>query len=202
MGKKDPRVDAYIAKSADYAKGVLMHLRRIVHSACPQVEEAIKWGHPSFLYKGILCGMAAFKAHCTFGFWHKSMRDATAGKDGGETAMGQFGRITRLTDLPKEAEIARLVKRAKRLHDDGVKAPAAPKPKRRQPLRIPADLSAALRRNKKAQKTFDDFSYTNRKEYVEWIVEAKRAEAREKRLATAIEWMADGKSRNWKYERK
>ena len=201
MGKKDPRLDAYIAKSADFAKPVLHHLRKLVHTGCPDVEETFKWGHPSFMYKGILCGIAAFKHHCTFGFWKGAL---IVGNNKGKTqeAMGQFGRITDVGDLPKDNILLGYIREAVKLNDAGVKLPTKPKPKVRKELKIPAYFRAALRKNKKALATFENFSYSNKKEYVEWITEAKTDKTRTMRLETAIEWMSEGKVRNWKYIRK
>lgn len=196
MGSKDPRIDAYIEKSADFAKPILRHIRKVVHAALPEVEEDLKWRMPAFMYKGILCGMAAFKSHCTFGFWKGSL--LTDGKQSAD-AMGQFGRIESLSDLPSDKTLAALVKRAAKLNDDGVKvarmAPQGP----RKPLRIPSDLAAALKKNKQAHAAFKEFPYSHKKEYVEWLTEAKTDTTRQKRLGTAIGWIAEGKARNWKY---
>jgi uncharacterized protein YdeI (YjbR/CyaY-like superfamily) len=199
MGKRDARVDAYIARSADFAKPILNHIREVVHVACPEVEEAIKWTFPNFIYKGILCHMAAFKAHCTFGFWNSRNVVGADAKDGG---MGQFGRITSLADLPAKAVLAGYVKKAAKLKDSGaMKSAPRAQPKQRKPLVVPTYFKAALRGNKKAWTTFDDFSYSHKKEYVQWVTEAKTEETRERRLQTALDWMAKGKSRNWKYAR-
>jgi len=202
MKNTDPRVDAYIAKSADFARPVLRHLRKPVHEGCPGAEETLKWSAPAFLHGGrILCEMAAFKAHCTFGFWHKEMA-AVLGSDGeraGE-AMGSLGRITSLDDLPSDAAMLRYIRKAAALNDSG--APGRPRPaaKPAKARPVPADLAAALKKNRKAAATFEGFSTSHRNEYVEWITEARRDETRAKRLATALEWLADGKHRNWRYE--
>lgn len=200
MPKKNPQVDAYIAQAAPFAQPILKHLRKVVHAGCPAVEETIKWGFPHFDYKGNLAGMAAFKAHCSFGFWKGALLfgPEIAERD---DAMGHFGRIARLSDLPNEKTLTGYVRKAAELNDAGVKVPRAAKPKGPRVLEIPDDLTAALRKNTKARKTFEDFSYSHRKEYVEWITEAKREETRRQRLATTIEWLAKGKSRNWKYAR-
>lgn len=197
--KTDPRVDAYIAKSADFAQPILRHLRKLVHGACPEAEETIKWGMPSFTYHGILCGMAAFKAHATFGFWHQGVTKAiaTTGRNADE-AMGHLGRITRLADLPSDREMIRYIRQAAKLNEAG--GPARPKPKPRKALRVPADLASALKKNSKAAKAFADFSPSARREYIEWITEAKREETRQARLGTAVGWISAGKRRNWKYE--
>jgi uncharacterized protein YdeI (YjbR/CyaY-like superfamily) len=201
MSKFDPRIDAYIAKSAPFAQPILKHLRALVHRACPEVTETVKWSMPHFeCAGGNLCGMAAFKAHCSFGFWHQGMA-AILRQDGidGESAMGSFGRITSLKDLPGDKVMLRYLSEAAKLNASG--APARPRRSSgpAKDLPVPADLSAALKKNKTAAKAFSDFSPSHRKEYIEWITEAKRDETRQKRVATTLEWLAAGKSRNWKY---
>ncbi|HVJ85260.1 MAG TPA: YdeI/OmpD-associated family protein [Caulifigura sp.] len=191
-------IDKYIGRSADFAQPILIQLRERVHSACPEVEEVLKWGMPSFVYKGkILCGMAAFKQHCGFHFWHSEMGKA-AGPSKSDGGMGQFGKITSIKDVPKPAEFKKLVRQAMKLIDDGVKTSMkSSKP----PFTVPADLKAALNKNAKAKATFAAFSPSHQREYAEWIAEAKRPETREKRLATTLEWLVEGKSRHWKYEK-
>ena len=196
MGKKDPRIDAYIAKAQPFARPILSYIRKTVHAGCPEVEETLKWSHPSFMYKGILCGMAAFTQHVTFGFWKASALNQI-GEKAGEAA-GQFGRITSVDDLPSEKAMIRLVRQAAALHDEGIKAPrvkTAPK----KPIVEPDYFTTALKKNKKARETYEEFSPTNKRDYVEWITEAKGEVTRQRRLETAIEWMAEGKPRNWKY---
>jgi uncharacterized protein YdeI (YjbR/CyaY-like superfamily) len=196
MGTRDPRFDAYIAKSADFAKPILKHLRTVVHDACPDVVETMKWSSPAYEYKGLLCGMAAFKQHCTFGFWKHSLvvdNDAKA-----KEAMGSFGRITSVSELPSKAMLAKYVKKAMKLNDDGVKAPRDKRPPKPAPKMHP-ELKAALARNKKANATFEAFSPSHKREYMEWVSEAKTDATRERRIEQAIEWLADGKPRNWKY---
>ncbi|HET6362002.1 MAG TPA: YdeI/OmpD-associated family protein [Gemmatimonadota bacterium] len=195
MGTRNPRVDAYIEKSADFAQPILRHLREVVHSACPDVEETIKWGAPYFDYKGPLCGMVAFKRHCAFVFW----KDALVVENPSDEAMGQLGRIESLDDLPSKKTLTAWLKKAVKLNEQGVKAPRSVKPPK-PPVKVPADLKSALARNAKARAAFEAFSPSHRREYVEWIEEAKREETRRKRLATAIEWMAEGKPRHWKYQ--
>jgi len=201
MATKDPRVDACIANAADFAKPILKHIRKLVHTACPDVEETIKWQFPTFMYKGMLCGVAAFKNHCTFGFWKHELLFGRNGTDkrAEEGGMGQFGRITQLSDLPKDAVMLGYIKEAMRLNDEGVKVPSRSQPKVKKPLVVPAFFLAALKKNNKALATFDGFSYSHKKEYVEWLTEAKTEETRQRRLATTLEWLAQGKSRNWKY---
>ena len=201
--RTDPRIDAYIAKSADFAKPVLRHLRKLMHEGCPEAEETLKWSSPAFLHRGkIICGMAAFKAHCTFGFWHKGMEEVL-GKDGAkaDTAMGSFGRITSLDGLPSKRKLLGYIRKAAKLNESDV--PGRPRPVGRPatPLPVPADLAAALKKNKPAAAVFERFSPGHRKEYIEWITEAKRDDTRAKRLATTLEWLAEGKFRNWKYEK-
>ena len=198
--KTDPRVDAYIAESADFAQPILRHLRALVHEACPAAEETIKWGMPAFGYHGILCRMAAFKAHCSFGFWRRDMtdflgEDATKAKQ----AMGHLGRITRVADLPPDPAMMGYLRQAAKLNETG--RPVRLKRKPKPALPVPADLTAALKKNVPAAKTFEGFSPSPRRDYIEWITAAKRPETRAKRLATTLEWLAEGKARNWKYEK-
>jgi len=203
MGKKHPGVDAYIAKSADFAKPILKRIRKVVHAACPAVEEELKWNFPHFLYKGMLCGMAAFKAHCSFGFWRGSLlaeRFPELGENSKES-MGQFGRITNDSELPADKLLAQYIKAAMKLNDDGIKPKKPAKPKRKPSAKVPDYLLTALKKNKKAFVSFEGFSPSCKREYVEWITGAKQEETRQRRLAQAIAWIAEGKSRNWKYEK-
>jgi uncharacterized protein YdeI (YjbR/CyaY-like superfamily) len=199
MGRKDPRIDAYIDKAQPFAKPILKHLRKIVHAGCPDVAETIKWQMPHFDYNGgILCAMAAFKQHCAFHFKNGALVFGSRAKE--DEAMGQFGRITSVDDLPNEKTLIAYVRKAAELKEKGIRE-AAPKKSKRQPLPVPPDLANALKKNAKARATFENFSPTNRRDYIEWITEAKRDETRADRLKTAIEWMAEGKPRNWKYMR-
>lgn len=194
--KTDPRVDDYIARQADFARPILARLREVVHEACPQAEETLKWSMPSFLYKGkILAGMAAFKAHATLGFWNDSMLQR---EEKNRSAMGQFGRLTSLDDLPPRATLAELIRKSMALIDEGAKPPRAMGKK--PPFTVPQDLRAAIDANPPAKATFDAFPPSCQREYVEWVTEAKRDETRTKRLAQTVEWLAEGKRRNWKYE--
>jgi uncharacterized protein YdeI (YjbR/CyaY-like superfamily) len=196
MGTKDPRIDAYIAKSAAFAKPILVRLRGIVHEACPEVTETLKWSMPSFEYEGLLCGIAAFKQHCTFGFWKHAL---VVGDDAkAEEAMGSFGRITSLEDLPSKAVLARYVKKAMRLNEQGIKTPRE-KARPKKPIPMHPDLRRALAANRKASAAFEAFSPSHKREYLEWITEAKREETRNRRVEQAVEWLAEGKPRNWKY---
>ena len=198
MARTDPRVDQYIAKSADFAKPILMHIRKVVHHACPDVEETMKWSMPHFDYKGIMCGMAAFKEHCAFGFWKASLvLDDPAAEEG----MGSFGRLQSTKDLPSDRQLAAYVRKAAKLNDGGVKV-ARMKAVPKKPVKVPPDLAAALKKNQAARKTFEAFSPSNKREYLEWITEAKADATRARRLTTAVDWMSQGKTRNWKYEPK
>lgn len=198
MATKDPNIDAYIAKSATFAKPILKHLRKVVHAGCPQVEETMKWSMPHFDYKGMLCGMGAFKEHCAFGFWKESLilgRDRASKK----TGMGSFGCIRSMADLPNEKTLIGYVKKAAALNEAGIKAPGRSKPAKREPIEIPDYFAAALKKNARARKTFEALSPSHRREYLEWVTEAKREETRKQRLAMSIKWLAEGKARNWKY---
>jgi len=197
MGSTDPRVDAYIANAEPFARPILAHIRTSVHAGCPEVEETIKWSFPHFTYKGMLCSMASFKEHCSFGFWKGSLLDVPPG-----TSMSQFGRITSLDDLPRSKELVSLVRRAALMNDDGVKMPRPKRPVKKAPPRAPADLQKALRARARAQTAFRALSPSHRREYIEWITEAKTDATRRRRIATTIEWLTQGQSRNWKYERK
>ena len=196
MPSHDPRVDAYIDKAADFARPILAEIRARVHAACPGVEETIKWGMPNFVHAGgILCGMAAFKQHASFGYWKHALVMGEAERDG----MGSYGRLASMRDLPPRTRMQADLKKAMRLNEDGVK-PERRKPASKPVPEIPGDLAAALDKDKAAKATFDGFPPSCKREYIEWIVEAKREETRAKRLAQAVEWMAEGKRRNWKYE--
>jgi len=199
MGTRDDRVGAYISRSADFARPILAHLRALVHRVCPDVTETIKWGFPHFEHHGVLCSMASFKAHCAFGFWHAQMRSLAGAPLAADAAMGQFGRIATLSDLPKNADLAALIRKAAALNAAGVRSVRAPGIKPRAPLDVPEDLAAAFRKNCGALGHFSAMSASHRREYIEWLVDAKRDETRRKRLATAIEWIGEGKSKEWKY---
>lgn len=198
----NPLVDAYIAKAAPFAQPVLEHLREMVHKACPQVVEEIKWSMPFFVYKGqILSNIAAFKAHCSFNLWGGEVAAAMR-KDGvlSSDGLGKLGKLTSVKDLPPNKVMAGYIKQAAAFVDGGGKTmPKKPKAAKDE-AEVPEELVAALKKNKAAGATFKGFTPGCRREYVEWIVEAKRAETKEKRVAQAVEWMAEGKQRNWKYQ--
>ncbi|MGH6644719.1 MAG: YdeI/OmpD-associated family protein [Pseudoxanthomonas sp.] len=199
MVQHDPRIDAYIAQAAEFARPILSHLRAAVHAGCSDVEETIKWSHPHFLYRGrILCSMAAFKQHAAFGFFLGA--PVPAGDDGKRgQAMGQFGRIEKIADLPSKKIFNDGLAQSMRSIEAGAKRPVGRHAKPKPPADVPDDLAAALHGNREAQAAFDAFSPGYRREYVEWVVEAKRAETRQRRIAQAVEWIAEGKTRNWKY---
>jgi uncharacterized protein YdeI (YjbR/CyaY-like superfamily) len=200
MKRKDPRVDAYIARAAPFARPVLSHLRGVVRAAVPEAEETIKWGMPHYVHHGILCCIAGFKGHCAI---HVRGAEELLGGDARDDAMGQFGRITAISDLPPRATLAKVLKAAAARNEAKEKG-KAPRAARRAPkpeAKVPPDLAAALKRYAGARATFQGFSPSRRREYVEWIVEARSEETRLRRLAQAVAWMAEGKSRNWKYEK-
>ena len=197
MPTVDPRVDAYIEKSADFAEPILRHIRKLVHKACPDIRETMKWSFPHFDHKGTVCSMASFKQHCALGFWKQSLMEQDA-FPAEKTAMGSFGRITSVKDLPPDKVMIALIHQAVELNEKGIKV--AKKPVDKKELVVPADLTKALSKNKTAKTAFDKFSYSHKKEYVQWIEEAKTEPTRNKRLATTVEWLSEGKSRNWKYE--
>jgi uncharacterized protein YdeI (YjbR/CyaY-like superfamily) len=196
MPTLDPRIDSYIASAADFARPILTRLREDVHAACPAAVETLKWSRPHFMLDGkLLCGMSAFKAHCAFGFWERE--GAEPGQAG---AMGDFGRIATLADLPARAELRKKIKAAAALLQAG--APRARKPDRppRAPLQMPDDFAAALAASADARRHYDAFAPSKQRDYLEWVLEAKGADTRARRIAQAVAWLAEGKSRNWKYE--
>jgi uncharacterized protein YdeI (YjbR/CyaY-like superfamily) len=203
VATKHSTIDSYINSAAEFAKPILTHLRQLVHKACPEVQETIKWGFPHFDYKGILCSMAAFKNHCAFGFWKSSIMNDKAKvmsvNDRG--AMGNFERITSLSDLPSDKILLSYIREAMSLNEGDVKMVRKKKAPAKD-VAIPSDLVKALKTDSKARGTFENFSHSHKREYVEWIEEAKTDITRQKRIVTAIEWMADGKSKNWKYMKK
>ena len=201
MPTTDARVDAYIAKAQPFAQPILHHVRGVIHAACPDVTETIKWGMPTFEYHGLLAGMAAFKAHATFGFWKGELVTGPTGR--AKDAMWSFGKLTSVKDLPSKRTLAGFVKKAMRLAEAGVKAPRPLKHKKvAKAMRTPADLTVALRRVPKAKTAFAAFSPSARREYIEWITDAKRPETRAKRVETTVAWSALGRRMNWKYEAK
>lgn len=205
MAQKDKRIDAYIAKSQDFAKPILQHLRKLIHKTCPEVTETIKWGMPSFEYKGPFIGFAAFKKHAVLGFWKGALMKDSKVLMGENTkgAMGNLGRIESIEDLPKDALLVKWIKEAMKLNDAGTKLGRSEKPKHeRKEYKMPAYFQRELNKHKKAKQVFEGFSPSHKREYLEWIVEAKTKETRDKRMSTAIEWLAEGKSRNWKYQKK
>lgn len=201
MTRQDPRIDVYMAKAAPFAQPILQHIRKLVHKACPDITETMKWSFPHFEYKGVVCSMAAFKQHCAFGFWKASiMKDPNKImqlKDRG--AMGHFDRITSIKDLPADKIMLAYIKEAVQLNENGVKLPAKTKTVQKE-ITVPSDVTAALKKNAKARKVFEAFSPSHKKEYIEWVTEAKTEPTRIKRLNTMMEWLEEGKDRNWKYK--
>jgi hypothetical protein len=196
MPTVDPRIDTYLAGAPDFARPILERLREDVHAACPDVVETIKWSRPHFLLAGkLLCGMSAFKAHCAFGFWERE--DAEPGQGG---AMGDYGRITTLADLPSRSELRKQIKAAAALLLSGATRAVKPNREPRPQLEMPADFAAALAKVGAAKQHYEAFAPSKQRDYLEWVLEAKREETRAKRIAQAVEWLAEGKSRNWKYE--
>lgn len=206
MATKDKRIDAYIAKAEPFAKPILTHIRALVHKACPDVEETMKWSFPHFGYKGsMMCSMASFKQHAVMGFWKATlMKDAAklTAMAQTEISMGHLGKLTSLKDLPSDKIILAYVKDAMRLNEENIKLPAKKKTTETKEVKVPGFLKTALQKNGKAKSTFDAFSQSNKKEYVDWLNEAKTEVTREKRLKDAIEWMSEGKIRHWKYQKK
>jgi uncharacterized protein YdeI (YjbR/CyaY-like superfamily) len=190
MPKKNPQVDAYIAKSAEFARPILHHIRKLVHKGCPQVEEEMKWSSPFFMYKGMFAAMMGFKSHCTFIF-----------PGNGKLILGReeakLRRFTSRADLPADNILLGYIRKAVELKDAGIKLA---RPKAKKALVVPTDFLAALKKNKKAFAAFEKFPPSHKREYVDWITEAKREETRVRRIQSALEMLAEGKSRNWKYQ--
>jgi len=197
MPTKDPRIDAYIAKAAPFARPILTHIRAVVHAAWPTIEETTKWGVPHFMHHGIVCSMAAFKEHAVFGFWKGALITGPGGKS--VEAMGSFGRLMSIDDLPSKRTLIAYVRKAAELNASGAKVPRPTKHTPAKALRVPADLTRALSTNAKARAFFDTLPPSQRRDYIEWITEAKRPETKAKRLATTVEWLAQHKIRNWRY---
>ncbi len=190
----DARIDAYIEKSGEFARPILRHLRDLVHQACPDVGEDMKWGMPFYTLGGKnLANMAAFKEHVAFGYWEGIDVDTPKSGD----AMGHYGRIGSLEDLPGDGELIAAIQAA------AAKLAAGEGPKRKaKPVKVPPlpeDFSAAISANAMAQASYDAFPPSYQRDYIKWITEAKREATRVKRIAQAVEWMAEGKDRNWKY---
>ncbi|MDB4885766.1 MAG: hypothetical protein JWN79_1204 [Gemmatimonadetes bacterium] len=199
MSPRDPRVDAYIAQSAGFAQPILTHIRETVHATCPEVVETMKWRMPHFDHHGMMCGMAAFKSHCSLGFWKAALIPGLApNSNNGGDSMGNLGRLTSVKDLPPTKVLAGYIREAMRLNDEGIGV-ARPKKSPKAEAKVPPELAAALAKHRKAKAVFDAFPASHRREYIEWIAEAKRDETRARRVAQTVEWVADGKQRNWKY---
>jgi uncharacterized protein YdeI (YjbR/CyaY-like superfamily) len=205
MKHTDPRIDQYILKSQEFAIPILDYLRNLVHKVCPDVQETMKWSFPHFEYKGeILCSMASFKKHCAFGFWKEKLMTKSQAllTDKGKTAMGDFGKITSIKDLPSAKILTLCIKEAMQLNEEGVKIAKTFKRVEDKDIVVPPDFQKALNKNAKAKKAFSAFSNSHKREYIEYINEAKREETKQKRIASSIEKLSEGKSHNYKYERK
>lgn len=204
MPTPDPRIDDYISRSADFAKPVLNHLRNLVHKACPDVTETMKWSFPHFEYAGgILCSMASFKQHCAFGFWLGSLLsdpDKILSAVGEKTSMGHLGQIKSVNDLPDDKTLVKYIKEAMMLNEKGAKV-TRKQPTTFKEIEVPAYFTEALKQIEKAVEAFEKLSPSHKKEYLEWITEAKTETTRSKRISTALEWLQEGKSRNWKYNK-
>ena len=195
--KRDERIDAYLAKAQPFARPILGHIRDRVHAAVPEVEETLKWSAPSFTLDGkILMMMAAFKQHAALNFWRgQELR----GQDANADAMGQFGKLTSLDDLPPDEELERLIRQAAALTKSAPaprKVKHAPKP----PSEMHPEFAAALARAPQARAVLDGFPPGAQRDYLEWIADARQDATRAKRIATAVEWLGEGKRRHWKYQ--
>lgn len=197
MKNANPKVDAYIDKAAPFAQPILKKIRALMHKACPEITEEIKWGAPAFMHEGIVSGMVAFKAHVRFSFWRgKEMEDPDGLFENDGASFMNCEKFADAKDLPADKVMIKYIKAAVALNASDIKKP---KPAKRKAIAVPDYFKKALATNAKAKKTFENFSPSCQREYVEWITEAKREATREKRIATALEWMAEGKDKNWKY---
>jgi uncharacterized protein YdeI (YjbR/CyaY-like superfamily) len=205
MGRKNPRIDNYIFEAAPFAQPILEHLRYLVHQACPDTEEAIKWGHIFFQHSsGYICNMGAFKKHCAFGFWLESKMDDPQGllvRSKDKKKDSPLARITKPSDLPSDKILKQYIKQAMALLEKGAKLSRPKADNKAVVAEMPDYFTAALKTNPTARGYFAAFSPSAKKEYIQWLTEAKTAVTRNKRLATAIDWIADGKTRQWKYQR-
>jgi uncharacterized protein YdeI (YjbR/CyaY-like superfamily) len=194
---RDPRIDAYVAKAQPFARPILEKVRERVHAVVPRAEETIKWGMPAYTLDGkILLITAAFKAHAALNFWRgQELRGDKANAD----AMGQFGKLASVADLPSDSELDRLMKEAAEV----AKNAPAPRKAKHGPKAAPEmhpDFSAALAKAPKAKAALDGLPPSAQRDYLEWISEAKQDSTRAKRIATAVEWLSEGKRRHWKYQ--
>jgi uncharacterized protein YdeI (YjbR/CyaY-like superfamily) len=204
MSIKNPKIDSYILNAAEFARPILIHFRELVHFVCPDVEEKIKWSFPHYDYKGeMMCSMAAFKQHCAITFWKASlMKDAGKLKGSNLEAMGHYGRIMSLKDLPSDKIIMSHIREAMKLNEKGIKIERKTKTPEIKKIVVPEVLIKALEKNKKAKAVFENFSPSHKREYISWILEAKTTETQNKRTSTTISWLEEGKTRNWKYMKK
>ena len=201
MSQRYPSVDAYLRKAPAFAQPIIEHLREVVHAACPEVEECIKWNCPFFVYRGPVCAVAAFKAHCRIGFWKA---DVLRKGPAAAAALASLERVTQVSEFPSRAALTALVQGAVKLNEDGVLAEwqKAQQERRKNPVPVkpPPALAAALKKNARARKTWDAFTPSHRRDYVVWIAAAKTDETRDRRVQQTVEWLAEGKTRHWKYQ--
>lgn len=205
MPAYDPRIDTYISNAADFAQPVLNHLRELIHEACPEVRETVKWSMPYFDYKGLMCGFASFKHHCSFGFWKAALLQDPHGvlETAEKAAMGAFGRLTGIDDLPSDKILKALIGDAMRVNDEGVNVAASNRKHvgKKEAIPEPEYLTKLLAESASAKITWDGFPPSHRREYLEWITGAKTAATRDKRLAQALQQLEEGKHRHWKYQK-
>jgi uncharacterized protein YdeI (YjbR/CyaY-like superfamily) len=195
---RDARVDAYIARAQPFARPILDHVRERVHSVLPEAEETLKWGAPAVTLDGkIVLILAAFKVHAALNFWRgQELRGEAASSE----AMGQFGKLKSVADLPPDSELDRLIREAAEL-SRSAPTPRKVKHEAKAEPQLHPDFAAALDKAPKAKAVLDGFSPSARREYLDWVADAKRDETRASRIATAVEWLSEGKKKNWKYEK-
>ncbi|WP_412467852.1 YdeI/OmpD-associated family protein [Pedobacter sp. KLB.chiD] len=196
------QVDQYIINSAEFAIPILDHFRNLVHQADARIEEKIKWGMPFFDYKGTVCHMASFKHHCAFGFWKGALINDEYGifKERSES-MGWLGKIKSFDDLPADEILIAYIQQAIQLNEDNIKLPSKPKSNDKKEVIVPEYFAEALNEAPEALAVFQNFSPSNKKDYILWLEEAKTEATRMRRLETTLAWLAEGKTRMWKYKR-
>jgi uncharacterized protein YdeI (YjbR/CyaY-like superfamily) len=198
---RQSKFEAYADQLPDFAIPIFGHLRALVHATCPQVSEEVKWSIPHFVHGGEnLCIFAAYAKHCSFSFAKDSlMADPRLKSSAARPAAKRFmGRLTTLSDLPPDDDLAAWIAEAMSLNDRGIKLPPR-QSDGSKPVEVPQAFTDALAANPAAKAVFDTKSPSFRKEYNVWIGDAKTDATRQKRIGEALTWIAEGKGRFWKY---
>ena len=199
MPSTDSRIDDYIAGAGEFARPILSRVRKLIHEVCPSVTETMKWGSPFYEHHGVLVGTPAFKKHCALIFWKDKLIFKDVPTENNPSK--RLRKLTSIEELPDDTTLIRYIEKSIELNEAGVKEPVRSKPNSKKRLVVPKYLQDALNKSKRTLAAFENLSPSCKREYVEWLVDAKREETRAKRLATAVKWIAEGKNRNWKYEK-